>query len=85
MLGCSSRARISRSRVKRRRRLGSARPGRSSFSATRRFRGASYAIEVRNLGAGHGVRALHVDGHLVPGNLIPVFASGEHVVEVEIG
>lgn len=55
------------------------------FSATRRFRGASYAIEVRNLGAGHGVRELHVDGHLVPGNLIPVFASGEHVVEVEIG
>ncbi|WP_417069556.1 GH36-type glycosyl hydrolase domain-containing protein [Niveibacterium terrae] len=55
------------------------------FSATRRFRGATYAIEVRNLGSGHGVRTMHVDGHLVPGNLIPAFASGEHVVEVEIG
>lgn len=55
------------------------------FTAKRKFRGALYAIEVRNLGTGHGVRALHVDGHLVPGNLIPVFASGEHVIEVEIG
>ena len=37
MCGCARRARICRSRVKRRRRLLSARPGRSSFSATRRW------------------------------------------------
>ena len=55
------------------------------FTAKRKFRDALYAIEVRNLGTGHGVRKMHVDGHLVPGNLLPVFASGEHVVEVEIG
>ncbi len=41
------------------------------FRATRRFRGTVYEIEVRNEGAGHGVRSLTVDGRAVDGGVVP--------------
>jgi cellobiose phosphorylase len=61
------------------------------FSATRRFRGATYRIEVSNpKGICKGVASLRVDGkELAPAERtarIPVFPAGsEHSVEMELG
>ncbi|MEA5078308.1 MAG: hypothetical protein VB013_07025 [Anaerolineaceae bacterium] len=57
------------------------------FTVSRRFRGAWYEIKVSN--PDHvcvGVKRIVVDGQLIEGNRIPVFAAGtHHVVEVELG
>ncbi len=56
------------------------------FSAVRKFRGASYHITVKN--PGHvckGVKQLMVDSQPVTGGVVPLFASGEHTVEVILG
>ncbi len=57
------------------------------FSVTRKFRGASYQIRVKN--PQHickGVKTLQVDGKMLDGNLIPVFADGlTHTIEVILG
>lgn len=56
------------------------------FTATRKFRGATYAITVRNGGGkGHGVTAMRVDGQALPDLLVPAFDGGTHHVEVELG
>jgi cellobiose phosphorylase len=56
------------------------------FTATRYFRGAEYAITVRNpQHACKGVAALMVDGKPVEGNLVPVLDGGKHTVEVTLG
>ncbi len=58
-------------------------PSWSGYRATRRFRGATYEIEVRNPhGVSRGVRGITVDGDPHPGTLLPVFAPGSrpHVV-----
>jgi cellobiose phosphorylase len=50
------------------------------FTATRRFRGATYQITVRKpVGATGRVRRLTVAGESVPGTLVPVAAPGETV------
>jgi cellobiose phosphorylase len=57
------------------------------FKAQRRFRGASYEIEVENpQHACRGVRSVTVDGGELKGNLVPVFNDGRtHRVEAVIG
>ena len=59
----------------------------ASFSARRRFRGATYEIDVQNpKGAGRGVRSMTVDGKAVVGNLVPLAEPGTTVrVKVELG
>ena len=57
------------------------------YTVTRRFRGATYRIEVRNPdGVSKGVRSLTVNGEPVDGALIPAAPAGaELTVEVELG
>ena len=55
----------------------------SGFSATRRFRGATYHITVRKpIGTNGRVRRLVVDGAAIEGNLLPVARPGS-AVDVE--
>ncbi|MFT3950417.1 MAG: glycosyl transferase [Oscillospiraceae bacterium] len=57
------------------------------FSATRKFRGATYAIEFKN--PAHvckGVKSVTVDGNAIDGNILPVFGDGKtHNVVVTLG
>ena len=47
---------------------------------TRKFRGATYEIEVKNPNCStHGIKSIIVDGIEVEGNLIPLFAEGSEV------
>jgi cellobiose phosphorylase len=46
---------------------------------TRRFRGATYRIRVTT---GAPRREMRVDGRLTPGEIVPAFGHGVHVVEV---
>ncbi len=57
------------------------------FKVTRRFRGATYAIEVENPEhVSRGVVSVTVDGRPHPDNLLPVFADGDvHRVKVVLG
>lgn len=56
------------------------------YKVTRKFRGATYNIKVSNPnGVEKGVAKLLVDGTEVEGNIIPIFAEGEHEVEVVMG
>ncbi|MFP4281895.1 MAG: GH36-type glycosyl hydrolase domain-containing protein [Opitutales bacterium] len=57
------------------------------FSVTRRYRGATYEISVRNpKGVCRGVTKVLVDGTEVPGNTVPQAPSGATVkVEIELG
>ena len=50
------------------------------FTATRRYRGATYRIEVKNPdGASKGVKQMLVNGAPISGNVIPPAAPGETV------
>jgi len=62
-------------------------PGWEGFEMRRRFRGADYAIDVRNPArTGRGVRSIHVDGAPVQGGLVPAYQDGQlHRVEVVLG
>jgi len=54
------------------------------FTATRKFRGVEYQIEVKNPnGICKGVKEVIVDGKAIAGNVIP-FETGKKVVKVEI-
>ena len=57
------------------------------FSVTRKFRGNTYNITVKNPdGVSKGVKSVTVDGKSVDGNLLPVFEQGTtHEVEVIMG
>jgi cellobiose phosphorylase len=57
------------------------------FKITRKFRGATYQIEVVNpAGKSKGVKEVSVDGKPQTSNLIPLFADGrEHTVKVILG
>ncbi|MFW6245166.1 MAG: GH36-type glycosyl hydrolase domain-containing protein, partial [Fibrobacterota bacterium] len=59
----------------------------NGFTVTRKFRGATYKITVKN--PSHvckGVKSLTVDNEKVEGNTVPVFTDGkEHIVEVVMG
>ncbi|MDI7277205.1 MAG: hypothetical protein QME94_14615, partial [Anaerolineae bacterium] len=57
------------------------------FQVTRRFRGAAYAIEVRNPNhVSCGVAEVRLDGQAIAGNRLPILGDGRvHVVEVVMG
>ncbi len=57
------------------------------FTVTRRFRGATYAITVRNPEhVCRGVRQVRVGGQPVAGNRLPIFGDGQtHQVEIVLG
>lgn len=56
------------------------------FKFSREFRGATYKIEVKNPNhVSTGVKSMTVDGKAVQGNIVPIFTSGEHKVEVIMG
>ncbi len=57
------------------------------FTATRKFRGATYKITVKNPDhVEYGVKQVTVDGQVVEGNKVAVFGDGkEHTVEVIMG
>lgn len=61
--------------------------GWKEFEITRKFRGATYAIEVKNpSGVSKGVKKLTVDGKEIPGNIIPLQPAGKtYKVEVIMG
>ena len=50
----------------------------NGFTATRKFRGATYRITVKNPnGICKGVQSMTVNGELIAGNLVPLAAQGE--------
>jgi len=57
------------------------------MTATRKFRGATYNVTVKN--PDHvckGVKSVTVDGKAIDGNVLPVFPEGGvHTVEVVMG
>ncbi len=54
------------------------------FTATRKYRGVEYQIEVKNPnGVCKGVKSVTVDGKKVEGNVIP-YEAGKKIVKVEI-
>jgi cellobiose phosphorylase len=56
------------------------------FSVSRKFRGATYKIEVKNTGVMKGVKKLVVNGKEVAGNIIPMQPAGSvNTVEVIMG
>jgi len=57
------------------------------FRVTRRFRGATYVIEVKNPDhVSRGVRQVTVDGKPLKGNVLPIFGDGKvHIVSVTLG
>lgn len=59
----------------------------SEFKVTRRFRGATYVIEVKNPShVSHGVKQVTVDGKPIKGNKLPIFNDGKtHHVSVLMG
>jgi cellobiose phosphorylase len=53
------------------------------FTVTRRFRGNTYLIEVRNpKGKQRGVKKLVVNGKVIAGNVLPVRASHPEPIRV---
>ncbi|WP_075590935.1 GH36-type glycosyl hydrolase domain-containing protein [Labilibacter marinus] len=55
------------------------------YEFTRKFRGATYKIQIINGTKGKGLKALKVNGMLVEGNVIPLQAEGkEHMVEATL-
>jgi cellobiose phosphorylase len=58
----------------------------NGFEATRKFRGATYQITVKN--PDHvckGVAKMVVDGKEIDSNVAPIFTKGVHKVEVTLG
>ncbi|HTH13729.1 MAG TPA: glycosyl hydrolase family 65 protein, partial [Spirochaetia bacterium] len=56
------------------------------FTAVRKFRGATYRVEVtKPLGICRGVKSVTVDGTVLGANLVPVLAAGTHEVRVVMG
>ncbi len=57
------------------------------FKATRKYRGATYNIEVKNPDhISKGVVSVMVDGKMIEGNVLPVFGDrAEHSVEIVMG
>ena len=56
------------------------------FRVTRKFRGATYHIDVKNAGVNKGVKSLTVNGKKLSGNIVPLQPVGSvNTVEVELG
>lgn len=57
-----------------------------SFKVTRKFRNATYQIEIRNPnGVSKGISTITVDGNSIDGNIIPIQPEGEYQIKVELG
>ncbi|GAB5409347.1 MAG: glycosyl transferase [Balneolaceae bacterium] len=58
-----------------------------SYQITRKFRGATYHIDVKNPnGVSKGVKQVTIDGELFEGgNTLPLLPSGEYNIEIELG
>jgi cellobiose phosphorylase len=52
----------------------------STFTVTRKWRGAEYVVRVRNSGGGAKAPKLKVDGKAIEGDLVPFAPAGAHVV-----
>jgi len=59
----------------------------SGYSVTRKYRGASYRIQISNPGSvSKGVKSISVDGSMIEGDLIPVMEAGrEYTIDVVMG
>lgn len=59
----------------------------NGFKVTRKFRGATYQIEVKNpKGICKGVASISMDGKVLNnGNIIPIQPKGEYHIEIELG
>lgn len=56
------------------------------FMVVRKFRGATYRIQVSNpWNVNSGVASIAVDGQPYHGKCLPIFESGEHMIEVQLG
>ncbi len=56
------------------------------FKITRRFRGATYQIDVENPDhVQHGVASIEVDGKSVEGQILPLFDGGVRKVRCRMG
>ena len=56
------------------------------FKATRKYRGATYEIDIQNPDhVEKGVKSITVDGNAVEGTVLPTFADGTHKVVVVLG
>ena len=56
------------------------------FKATRKYRGATYEIDIQNPDhVEKGVKSITVDGNAVEGTVLPTFADGTHKVVVLLG
>ena len=55
------------------------------FTVSRKFRGVTYTISVKNpKGKSKGVKSLVVDGEKIEGNLLPPPTDGRTAVKVEV-
>jgi cellobiose phosphorylase len=61
--------------------------GWDGFRVTRKFRGATYQIDVKNPShVSKGVKSVWVDGKAISGGVVPAFGDGEtHSLEVVMG
>lgn len=58
----------------------------SEFKVTRKFRGATYKITVKNPDhVNKGVVKMVVDGNVIDADVAPIFDKGTHMVEVTLG
>jgi len=59
----------------------------TGFTVSRRFRNATYHIEVKNPnGVSRGIAQMLVDGKAVEGNVVPIFGDGQtHEVQITLG
>ena len=56
------------------------------FEIKKYFRGANYYIVVRNPdGVSSGIKQIIIDGKKASGNMVPIFNSGDHHIEVTLG
>jgi len=60
--------------------------GWKGFSVTRKFRNATYHIEIKNTGVNRGIKRLIVNGQPLSGNIVPLQPDGSvNTVEVVLG
>ena len=56
------------------------------FKITRKFRGATYEIQVENPNhIQHGIAGIEIDGKQIEGNILPLFSEGIHKVICRMG
>lgn len=57
-----------------------------SFKVTRKFRNATYLIEIRNPnGVSKGISTITIDGNSIDSSIIPIQPEGEYQIKVELG